>query len=67
MCDVGQGDASVLAVGDGSAVVVDAGPDPVLADRCLRTLGVTRIPLVVLTRLSALGQHRFGGEASEIG
>ncbi|WP_323180645.1 ComEC/Rec2 family competence protein [Streptomyces sp. NBC_00638] len=49
MCDVGQGDASVLAAGDGSAVVVDAGPDPVSADRCLSTLGVTRIPLVVLT------------------
>ncbi|MEU4170051.1 ComEC/Rec2 family competence protein [Streptomyces sp. NPDC026665] len=53
VCDVGQGDASVLAVGDGSAVVVDAGPDPVLADRCLSTLGVTRIPLVVLTHFHA--------------
>ncbi|WRZ92975.1 ComEC/Rec2 family competence protein [Streptomyces sp. NBC_01007] len=53
MCDVGQGDATVLAVGDGSAVVVDAGPDPVLADRCLSTLGVTRIPLVVLTHFHA--------------
>ncbi|MFE1285188.1 ComEC/Rec2 family competence protein [Streptomyces sp. NPDC058751] len=53
MCDVGQGDASVLAVGDGSAVVVDAGPDPVLADRCLSALGVTRIPLVVLTHFHA--------------
>ena len=27
-CDVGQGDALVLAVGPGTAVVVDAGPDP---------------------------------------
>ncbi|PKT68788.1 hypothetical protein CW362_33205 [Streptomyces populi] len=53
MCDVGQGDASVLAVGDGSAVVVDAGPDPVLVDRCLSTLGVTRVPLVVLTHFHA--------------
>ncbi|MGW0968432.1 ComEC/Rec2 family competence protein [Streptomyces sp. NPDC002516] len=53
LCDVGQGDAGVLAVGDGSAVVVDAGPDPVLADRCLSTLGVTRIPLVVLTHFHA--------------
>jgi competence protein ComEC len=50
---VGQGDATVLAVGDGSAVVVDAGPDPVLVDRCLSTLGVTRIPLVVLTHFHA--------------
>ena len=36
MCDVGQGDATVLAAGDGAGVVVDAGPDPVLVDRCLR-------------------------------
>jgi competence protein ComEC len=53
MCDVGQGDATVLAAGDGSAVVVDAGPDPVSVDRCLSTLGVTRIPLVVLTHFHA--------------
>ncbi|MEO3842305.1 ComEC/Rec2 family competence protein [Streptomyces sp. B22F1] len=48
-CDVGQGDALALAAGDGDAVVVDAGPDPALVDRCLRDLGVRRIPLVVLT------------------
>ncbi|MEU6809738.1 ComEC/Rec2 family competence protein [Streptomyces sp. NPDC046831] len=53
MCDVGQGDATVLAAGDGTGVVVDAGPDPVLVDRCLRTLGVTRIPLVLLTHFHA--------------
>ncbi|MFB8754804.1 ComEC/Rec2 family competence protein [Streptomyces nigra] len=53
MCDVGQGDATVLAAGAGTGVVVDAGPDPVLADRCLRTLGITRIPLVVLTHFHA--------------
>ncbi|MFG2646946.1 ComEC/Rec2 family competence protein [Streptomyces sp. NPDC048436] len=53
MCDVGQGDATVLAAGDGAAVVVDAGPDPVLVDRCLRLLGVTRVPLVLLTHFHA--------------
>ncbi|MDG4865010.1 ComEC/Rec2 family competence protein, partial [Streptomyces sp. T-3] len=53
MCDVGQGDATVLATGAGTAVVVDAGPDPVLVDRCLRSLGVTRIPLVLLTHFHA--------------
>ncbi|MER5714804.1 ComEC/Rec2 family competence protein [Streptomyces sp. NPDC002132] len=53
MCDVGQGDATVLAAGAGTGVVVDAGPDPVLVDRCLRTLGVTRVPLVVLTHFHA--------------
>ncbi|PWI18470.1 hypothetical protein DI272_33265 [Streptomyces sp. Act143] len=53
VCDVGQGDATVLAAGDGTGVVVDAGPDPALVDRCLRTLGITRIPLVVLTHFHA--------------
>ncbi|MDG9719162.1 ComEC/Rec2 family competence protein [Streptomyces sp. DH24] len=53
MCDVGQGDAMVLSAGEGTGVVVDAGPDPVLVDRCLRSLGVTRVPLVVLTHFHA--------------
>lgn len=53
MCDVGQGDATVLAAGEGTGVVVDAGPDPELVDRCLRELGITRIPLVVLTHFHA--------------
>jgi competence protein ComEC len=53
MCDVGQGDASVLAAGDGAGVVVDAGPDPTAVDRCLRQLGITRVPLLVLTHFHA--------------
>ncbi|MEU5047481.1 ComEC/Rec2 family competence protein [Streptomyces griseorubiginosus] len=53
MCDVGQGDAVVLAAGETTGVVVDAGPDPELVDGCLRTLGVTRVPLVVLTHFHA--------------
>lgn len=52
-CDVGQGDALALAAGDGAAVVVDTGPDPALVDRCLRDLGVRRIPLLVLTHFHA--------------
>ncbi|GAA4293678.1 ComEC/Rec2 family competence protein [Streptomyces venetus] len=53
MCDVGQGDAMVLAAGEGAGVVVDAGPDPQLVDHCLRALGITRVPLVVLTHFHA--------------
>ncbi|MFF0503845.1 ComEC/Rec2 family competence protein [Streptomyces fimicarius] len=53
LCDVGQGDAMVLAAGKGTGVVVDAGPDPRAVDRCLRDLAVTRIPLVVLTHFHA--------------
>ncbi|MFI6097513.1 DNA internalization-related competence protein ComEC/Rec2 [Lentzea sp. NPDC051213] len=53
-CDVGQGDALVLATDDSDrAVVVDTGPDPGAVDRCLKTLGIKRIPLVVLTHLHA--------------
>ena len=48
-CDVGQGDALVVATAPGEAIVVDAGPDPRLADQCLDELGVERIPLLVLT------------------
>ncbi|MFC7450756.1 ComEC/Rec2 family competence protein [Rhodococcus daqingensis] len=52
-CDVGQGDAMVLAAGDGTAVVVDAGPEPRLVDGCLDRLGVRTIAAVVLTHLHA--------------
>ncbi|MGC0340825.1 ComEC/Rec2 family competence protein [Streptomyces sp. SLBN-8D4] len=53
MCDVGQGDAMVLAAGEATGVVVDAGPDPELVDGCLRALGITKVPLVVLTHFHA--------------
>ncbi|NEC91950.1 ComEC/Rec2 family competence protein [Streptomyces sp. SID12501] len=53
MCDVGQGDATVLAAGEGTGVVVDAGPDPALVDHCLRELGITKVPLVILTHFHA--------------
>jgi competence protein ComEC len=48
-CDIGQGDALLLAAGAGAAVEIDAGPDPVPVDRCLRDLGIDHIPLLVLT------------------
>jgi competence protein ComEC len=52
-CDVGQGDALALRAGPGSAVVVDAGPDPVAVDGCLDRLGVRSVPLLVLTHFHA--------------
>ncbi|MGY1752414.1 ComEC/Rec2 family competence protein [Blastococcus sp. SYSU D01042] len=52
-CDVGQGDALVLPVGRGTAVLVDAGPDVPAVDRCLADLGVERLPLVLLSHLDA--------------
>ncbi len=52
-CDVGQGDALVVNLGDGAGLVVDAGPDPALVDRCLDRLGIDQVPLLVLTHFHA--------------
>jgi competence protein ComEC len=53
-CDVGQGDAIVLATGrPGWVVLVDAGPDDGPVDACLDRLGVQGIALVVLSHLHA--------------
>lgn len=53
-CDVGQGDAEVLATAEkGRAIVVDTGPEPGPVDECLARLGVDRVPLVVLSHLHA--------------
>lgn len=53
MCDVGQGDGLVLNAGPGTGVVVDVGPEPELMDRCLDRLGISSVPLVVLTHFHA--------------
>lgn len=53
VCDVGQGDATVLAAAPGEGVLVDTGPDPALLSRCLAQLGVRRVPLLLLTHLHA--------------
>ncbi|QRP48344.1 ComEC/Rec2 family competence protein [Amycolatopsis sp. FDAARGOS 1241] len=61
-CDVGQGDAVVLATAEpGRAVVVDTGPEPGPVDECLRRLGVDRVPLLVLSHLHA---DHIGGLSS---
>jgi competence protein ComEC len=52
-CDVGQGDALVLNAGAHAAVVVDAGPDPAAVDGCLDRLGISSVPLLVLTHFHA--------------
>ena len=48
-CDVGQGDAMVLKVAPHSAVIIDVGPEPKLIDSCLRSLHISKIPLLILT------------------
>lgn len=52
-CDVGQGDATLIRAGPGQAVLVDAGPDPTLLRRCLDQLGVSSVPLALMTHLHA--------------
>lgn len=53
MCDVGQGDSTVVNLGAGSAIVIDVGPDPALERRCLRTLGVHRVSALIFTHFHA--------------
>lgn len=48
LCDVGQGDATVIRSG-GAIALVDTGPDPAPLTACLDELGVDRIQLLVLT------------------
>lgn len=62
-CDVGQGDATVIRSGDGEAVVVDAGMEAADVDRCLRGLGVRRVPALVLTHGDA---DHVGGRAGVV-
>ncbi len=57
-CDVAQGDGFAIRTGRASAIVVDAGPDPDLMDRCLTQLGVSAIDLLVLTHTHA---DHYGG------
>ncbi|MBA3418358.1 MAG: ComEC/Rec2 family competence protein [Geodermatophilaceae bacterium] len=52
-CDVGQGDALVVNAGPQAALVFDTGPEPAAVDSCLRDLGVRRVPLLVLTHMHA--------------
>ncbi|MFK5584998.1 ComEC/Rec2 family competence protein [Serinicoccus sp. LYQ131] len=63
-CDVGQGDAFVLRSGPGTAVMVDTGPDPAAASRCLRDLDVDVVELLVLTHFHA---DHVGGLSGVLG
>lgn len=63
-CDVGQGDALVLATGrPGWVVLVDAGPDAGLVDSCLRRLDVQGIALAIVSHLHA---DHIGGLAGAL-
>jgi competence protein ComEC len=52
-CDVGQGDSMVINLQHGKAIVIDVGPDPVAENKCLQNLGVTEVPLLILSHFHA--------------
>ena len=60
-CNVGQGDGLVINLGDSSAIVIDVGPDSKLIDGCLKDLGITKIPLLVLSHFHADHVHGLDG------
>lgn len=63
-CDVGQGDALVLATAEpGTAVLVDAGPPDGQVSACLDRLGVRHLALVVISHLHA---DHLGGLADAL-
>jgi competence protein ComEC len=62
-CDVGQGDGLALNLGDHSAIVIDVGPVDKKIDDCLINLGITKIPLLILTHFHA---DHVGGIAGAI-
>ena len=57
-CDVGQGDALVLNLGQGSGILFDVGPDPKLIDRCLRLIGIRHLALILISHNHS--DHSFG-------
>jgi competence protein ComEC len=52
-CDIGQGDSSVIYLGDHRGIVIDVGPDAALEDACLKALGIEEISLLILTHFHA--------------
>jgi competence protein ComEC len=52
-CDVGQGDSMVINLQHGRGIVIDVGPDPIAENKCLRNLGITEVPLLILSHFHA--------------
>ncbi|WP_281787571.1 ComEC/Rec2 family competence protein [Aurantimicrobium sp. INA4] len=63
VCDVGQGDAIVLA-SEGSYALIDTGREQGKVEECLRRLGISRLDLLVLTHFD---KDHVGGLQAVIG
>ena len=59
-CDVGQGDA-LLVRSAGAVALIDTGPEPAALNACLRSLGIARVDLLVLTHFDK--DHAGGVDA----
>ena len=62
-CDVGQGDALVVRSA-GRIALIDTGPEPGPLEECLRSLGIERIDLLVLTHFDL---DHVGGASALVG
>jgi competence protein ComEC len=51
-CDVGQGDATLIRSAN-QTMLIDVGRDPEPIDKCLETLGVTRVDVLLLTHFDS--------------
>ena len=58
MCDVGQGDALVINLGNHQGWLIDAGPPDSGVVQCLRRLNINELPTVFITHSHA---DHFGG------
>jgi competence protein ComEC len=63
MCDVGQGDATLVR-SEGKVALIDTGPDPALLADCLSDLGITHIDLLVLSHFDL---DHVGGTSAVVG
>ncbi|CAN2183560.1 ComEC family competence protein [Candidatus Nanopelagicaceae bacterium] len=52
-CDIGQGDAMVINLGQHRGVVIDVGPDPQLIDKCLKQFSIKQVSILILTHFHA--------------